>query len=221
MLGTIVNTLTVTAGSVIGLLLKRNIPERIVYALPEILGLFTLSLGISMALKTQRVLALLLSLILGITTGSLLQLQDRLERLASKYSRGDSKFVDGLMTAFLTFCVGPMTIIGSLRDGMGDPSLIMAKAIMDGVVSIALASSLGIGVLFSAIPLLLFQGSLALIGMVSGQVLPDIIVNEITATGGVLILGIGINLLGLKKIKVGDGLPSLIYAAFIPFFLPF
>ncbi|MEZ0346799.1 MAG: DUF554 domain-containing protein [Infirmifilum sp.] len=220
-LGTIVNTISVIAGSVLGLLLKKNLPKNIIEALPAILGLFTLSLGIDMALKSQKIISLLLSLILGAATGSAFKIQDRLEAWANRLSRGDSNFVNGLTSAFLTFCVGPMTIIGSLRDGMGDPSIILAKSIMDGIASIALASSLGIGVLFSALPLFVFQGSLAILGHYAGVVLPETILAEVTATGGVLLLGVGINLLELRKIKVGDGLPSLLYAAVIPYLLPF
>jgi uncharacterized membrane protein YqgA involved in biofilm formation len=219
--GTFVNALAVVLGALTGITFKKKVPERIVNSLPEVIGLFTLYLGISMALKSQRTLALLFSLILGEATGTFLRLQNRLEMLGGRFTSGDSKFIDGLMTAFLTFCVGPMTIIGSIRDGMGDPSIILAKSIMDGVVSIALAASLGVGVLFSAVPLLLMQGSLALLGSIAGQALPEIVVNEITATGGVLMIGIGVNLIGLKRIRVGDGLPALLYASVLPLIIPF
>ncbi len=221
MLGTLVNTVAVLVGSTLGVLAGKRIPNRVVSFLPEVIGLFTVSLGISMALQSRRTLSLLFSIILGASTGSIIRIHDRIEAAASRYSRGDGKFVEGLMTAFLTFCVGPMTIIGSIRDGMGDPSIILAKSIMDGVVSIAFASSLGIGVVFSAVPLFFFQGSLALIGWLAGQVLPEFVVRELTATGGVLLLGVGVNLIGVKKIKIGDGLPALVFASILPLFLPY
>jgi len=221
MLGTVVNTLAVLAGASIGLFAGKRIPDRVVRFLPEVIGLFTISLGLSMALKSERVVSLLFSLILGAATGGALGIHDGIERVAGRYSRGNGRFVEGFMAAFLTFCVGPMTLVGSLRDGMGDPSIILAKSVMDGVVSVALASSLGVGVLFSAPALFLFQGSLALVGWLAGQVLPEFAVREVTAAGGVLLLGVGLNLLDLKKIKVADGLPALLYAAVLPLLLTF
>lgn len=221
MIGTLVNTVAVLAGSSLGLLAGKRIPRRSLEFLPEVIGLFTLSLGAGMALQSEKAVSLLVSLVAGALTGSALRIHERMEMLAGRHSRGDSRFVDGLMSAFLTFCVGPMTIVGSLRDGMGDPSIILAKSVMDGVVSVAYASSMGVGVLFSSVPLFLFQGSLALAGWALRQTLPEFVVREVTAAGGVLLMGVGVNLLGLKKIRVGDGLPALLFAAFAPLLLPF
>ncbi|RLF04703.1 MAG: DUF554 domain-containing protein, partial [Thermoprotei archaeon] len=121
----------------------------------------------------------------------------------------------GLITAFLTYCVGPMTVIGSLRDGMGDPSILLAKSVMDGAVSVAYAAAMGMGVLFSAIPLLLFQGSLATIGALAGDVLPPRAIADMTGAGGVLLLGLSLNLLKLKRVRVGNMLPALLIVPLI------
>lgn len=215
MLGTLANAAAVVAGSAAGLLLGRKLPERLFELARDVVGLFTLVLGVGMAVTAKNPLVQLFSLVIGAIVGESLKIEERLEKLASRFSSGGSRFVDGLMTAFLTYCVGPMTIVGSIKDGLGDPTILLTKSVMDGVVSVAYAASLGVGVLASAAPLLFFQGSLALIGWVTKAIFPEIVISEITACGGVLLIGVGINLLKLRKVKAGNALLSLLFAAFL------
>lgn len=215
MLGTIVNTLTVIAGSSVGLLFGERLGESGKETVFQVVGLFTFYLAIDMSLKAKNPVGLILSLLLGTLLGEWMGLEDFMERGAEGLRvrfGGDSNFVEGLITAFLTFCVGPMTVVGSLRDGMGDPSIILAKSVMDGFTSMAYAAALGPGVLFSSIPLLLFQGSLSIVGYLAGASLPEAAVGDLTGAGGIILLGLALNLLKLKKVKVGNMLPSLLLA---------
>ncbi len=212
MLGTIVNGLTVMLGSIVGLILKRRI-MRDSNVILQVVGLFTFYLGLQMALKTVNSISLILGLLLGTLIGEYLQLENVLEQGAEKIKEkvgGGSEFVEGMITAFLTFCIGPLTIVGSLRDGMGDPSILMAKAVMDGFTSMAYASAFGIGVMFSVIPLVAFQGSLAIVGHFARVSLPDAAISDLTGAGGIILLGLAVNILGLKKIRIGNMLPSLV-----------
>ncbi|MCS7105475.1 MAG: DUF554 domain-containing protein [Thermofilaceae archaeon] len=215
MLGTIANALAVVAGSAVGMVARRKVPSRALELARDAVGLFTLSLGASMALERSNPIVLVFSLLLGALLGHLLKIEERLERLAPLL-KGGSSFATGLMTAFLTYCVGPMTVVGSLKDGMGDPSILLTKSVMDGMVSVAYSATLGWGVMASAIPLLIFQGSLALIGWLMKTSLPSISVSTLTACGGILLLGVGVNLLNLRRVRVGDLLPALLFAALLP-----
>ncbi len=213
MLGTLVNALTVMLGSSAGLLLKRKVIRGGSKAIFHVVGLFTLYLGAQMALETTDPVSLILGLLTGTLLGEYLDLENLMENGAERVKRrvgGGSEFVEGMITAFLTFCVGPLTIVGSLRDGMGDPSILMTKAVMDGFTSMAYASALGIGVLFSVIPLTVFQGSLAFIGSLAGASLPNVLISNLAGAGGIILLGLALDILELKKIKVGNMLPSLI-----------
>lgn len=212
MLGTVANAAAVVCGSALGLVLRAKIPTHALELAKDAIGLFTIGLGVSMAMEKANPVVLIVSLMLGTLVGHAVSLESKMESLASRFSQRGSSFSEGLMTAFLTFCVGPMTVIGSLRDGMGDPTILLTKSVMDGVVSVAYAASLGWGVMVSAVPLLGLQGSLALLGWAAKTSLPQSSISALTAVGGVLLLGVGVNLLGLKKIKVGDMLPSLVFA---------
>ena len=217
-LGTLINAASVAAGSIAGLLLKRRLPRRGEEIVFNTVGLFTAYLGLTMALRAESPVSLVLGLVAGALAGELCKLEEALEGMGERLRRVSgcgSGFTEGLITAFLTYCVGPMTVIGSLRDGMGDPSILLAKSVMDGAVSVAYAAAMGVGVLFSAIPLLLFQGSLALIGALAGAVLPSRAVADMTGTGGVLLLGLSLNLLKLKKVRVGNMLPALVLVPLI------
>jgi len=181
------------------------------------LGLVTLLIGFKMALKTENILLVIGSLALGGIIGELIRLEDGLERLGdfikSKVKSESSNFVLGFVTSSLVFCVGPMTIVGSIKDGMtGDASILYAKSILDGFASIAFASALGIGVIFSALTVLIFQGFLTLLGAKLSFLTDPKILNELTATGGLIIVGIGFYLLGIKRIKIGNFLPALVLA---------
>ncbi|MEM0235854.1 DUF554 domain-containing protein, partial [Thermofilum sp.] len=199
MLGTIVDAAAVVAGSIVGLALRRRVPKGALELLREAVGLFTLALGAAMALeKGANPIIVVFSLLLGALLGHFVRLEERMSSLASR--AGGSGFAEGLMTAFLTYCVGPMTVVGSIMDGMGNPSIILTKSVMDGTVSIAYAATFGWGVMASALPLLAFQGSLALLGWLLKASLPPSSVSTLTVCGGVLLLGVGINLLNLRRV---------------------
>lgn len=212
MLGTFANAGAVVLGSTLGLIAGKKVPEKALTLVREAVGLFTLAIGTGMILEQQaNPLVLVFSLVLGALVGRAIGIERRIEELAGRLAKG-SKISEGMITAFLTYCVGPMTVIGSLRDGIGDHSIILTKSIMDGAVSIAYAASMGVGVALSAIPLLAFQGSLALLGAILGEFLPAASIAAMTATGGILLLGVGLRLLEVKKVEVGDMLPALFIA---------
>ena len=179
------------------------------------LGLVTLLIGIKMAIQTQKILLVISSLVLGGIIGELIKLEEGIEKLGdfikSKVKSDSANFTLGFVTASLVFCVGPMTVVGSIQDGINqDASVLYAKSILDGFASLAFASTLGIGVIFSALTVLIFQGALTLLGGSLTFLIQPEILNELTATGGLIILGIGFYLLGIKKIKVANFLPALV-----------
>ncbi|HFB62199.1 MAG TPA: DUF554 domain-containing protein, partial [Bacteroidetes bacterium] len=185
MIGTLVNVAAVLAGSLVGLLFKSRLPDRFIKIFFQIIGLFTLYLGISMALKSTHVLQMVFSLIIGALIGESLHLDRGLEKLAGKmkkrFKSKDERFSDGLLTAFLLYCMGSLTILGAIEEGMtGDAHLLFIKSLMDGVSSIALASSLGVGVLFSAVPLLIYQGGITLMAMWLGDFFPVMMITELS-----------------------------------------
>ena len=225
MLGTIVNAGAVIVGSLIGLSLKSRLPERYINIFFQVIGLFTLYLGISMAMKSTHVLQLVISLISGAFIGEALHLNRGLDRIAEwakkKFKSSHERFTEGLLTAFLLYCMGSLTILGAIQEGMtGDAHLLYVKSLMDGISSIALASGLGVGVLFSAVPLLIFQGGITLLAMWMGDFISSVIITELTATGGVLLLGLGINILGIKKINVINMLPALVMIILFMWWFP-
>jgi len=222
MRGTIVNTITVIAGSSLGLILGSKLPERVKNTVIQGIGLFTALIGISMMLKAQDFLIVFLSIVLGGFTGEVINLDFHLtnfvEKIKNKVRPNSSNFIEGFITATVIFCVGAMTVVGSIQEGLtGDATLLYTKSLMDGITSITLASGLGIGVLFSAIPVLLIQGGLTLLGKSLQFLTAPAYINNLTSTGGLLILAISLELLGIKKIKILNFLPSLIYAPILIF----
>jgi uncharacterized membrane protein YqgA involved in biofilm formation len=215
MIGTLVNVGAVIVGGSLGLFFRKKIPERMFTIIFQAIGIFTLYLGISMALKANELLLMVFSLVLGALIGEFLRLEERIESLSEKLKKkvgsGDANFSTGLLTAFMLFCMGAMTIVGSIEEGMGkEPTLLMTKSLMDGISAVALSAVLGIGVIFSVIPLLIYQGGLTLLAAMFGDVIPQAIITEITGIGGVLILGLGLSILEIKKIKVLNMLPALL-----------
>jgi len=215
MIGTFVNFGAVIIGSTIGLIIHRNLPKRYVQLVFQIMGLFTLVLGFKMALEGQQLLIMIFSLILGGLLGEVLKIEDWINSLGDRVKRltksKNDSFGEGLITAFLLFCVGSMTILGAIEEGMGgNPELLLIKSLMDGISSIALTVAFGIGVLFSAIPLLIFQGGLTLLAAQAGEFIDPVVITEVTAVGGVILIGLGINLLEIKKIKVVNLLPAML-----------
>lgn len=213
--GTFINIAAVLIGGTLGLLLRKSFPQNIKTIVFQGLGLCTLLIGMQMALQVKDPLILIFSILIGGILGELVRLDKRVETLSdalkSKLKFKDQGFTEGLVTAFLIFCIGSMTIVGALNEGIsGDKSLLLTKSMLDGFTSIALASTFGVGVLFSVIPMLVFQGGITVFAGLFQNLFSDILLAQLTATGGVLILGIGINLLEIKTIKVINLLPSLL-----------
>jgi uncharacterized membrane protein YqgA involved in biofilm formation len=217
MLGTWVNTGAVVVGSAIGLAAGSRLPAGVKTILMQALGLAVVAIGLRMALEAEQVLLATGCLLLGGITGELLRIEQRLEGLAEilrqRLRSNSERFVEGFVTASLLYLTGAMTIVGSIQDGtLGDPSVLLIKALLDGVASVALASSLGVGVLFAALPVLLVQGGITLLAAQLAFLSQPAVLDAINAAGGLLILGIGINLLEIGRIRVGNLLPALFYA---------
>jgi uncharacterized membrane protein YqgA involved in biofilm formation len=236
--GTLLNTLTVLIGSTLGLLVGNRLSQRIQESVVTGLGLTTLFVGLSNANKTGNVIIPLLSLVLGAIIGELLRLDVQLERFAGwlqtrvqgrsadqpggegveSSSDRRARFIEGFITSSLVFCVGPLTVVGSIQDGMGLRSgfdQLAIKSVLDGFASMAFAASLGIGVMFSVITVLGVQGGLALIGSLAGEFMTDPMINEMTAVGGLILIGLGLTLLDIKKPRMVNFLPGLLIAPLI------
>ena len=216
MIGTLVNVAAVVVGGVLGLVFRSKLPQKYITIFFQAIGLFTLFLGFSMSLKTNNPLLLVFSLILGAIVGTALSLQGRMERFSESIQRrfklSGQRFSEGLVVSFLMFCMGSMTILGSIEEGLGgEPNLLYVKSLMDGFSSIALAASLGVGVILSAVPLLIYQGGLTLLASLLGDSFNSVMINELTAVGGILLIGLGLSILDIKKINVLDLLPSLVF----------
>jgi|TARA_B110001469_G_C9523293_1_gene260391 uncharacterized membrane protein YqgA involved in biofilm formation len=213
-IGSIVNALAVVCGSLIGLGLGTLVPTKIRLAVFKVIGLFTLVLGLKMALATQQFLLLLICLVLGVLVGELLNIDDALEKFGTyikvKLKSKNPLFSEGLLTAFILYCVGSMTFVGAIEEGIKhDPTLLFTKSLLDGITSIFLASTFGVGVLVSAIPLLIFQSLLTWGAIYFEPYLTPEIITELSALGGILIMAIALNILELQKIKVSNLLPAL------------
>lgn len=217
MIGTLFNVATVVIGSLIGLAIQSKMPKRINQIVFACLGVFTLLLGFKMAFQGQQLLVVLFSLIVGSVVGELINIDRYLNQLGnwlqSKFKAKGSNFTEGLVTSFLLFCIGPLTFLGCLEEGLGNPpNQLITKSIMDGFSSIALSSAMGLGVMVSALPLLLFQGGITLMASFIEPLLTDAMITELTATGGLMIVALAINILEIKKIKVANMLPALAFA---------
>jgi len=215
-LGSIVNALAIIGGSAIGCWLQSRFPERIRAIVFQGLGLCVLLIGIQMALKVENILIVIFAILLGGISGELMRLDTLFERLGNKFKTliksKNPKFTDGLITASLIYCIGAMAIIGALEEGInGDPTILFTKSILDGFASIALAASYGSGVLFSFIPVLIYQGAMTFGAGFFQQYFSEMMIAQVTACGGLLIVGIGINLLELTEIKLANLLPALAY----------
>jgi uncharacterized membrane protein YqgA involved in biofilm formation len=218
MIGTIVNTLAVLAGSLLGLLLHKRMPEKFSAIVMQAIGLFTLIVGLNLALKSSQLLIVLIALAGGGLLGQWWDIEQRLERLGQaleeRFSKGRSdRFVTGFVTASLLFCIGPMTVVGCLEDGLrADHTLLFTKSLMDGISSIALSAATGLGVMFSAATVLVYQGLLTLAALLFRGLLPAAYIDVMSSAGGLLVLGIGLNLAGNLKIKVANLLPAIFLA---------
>jgi uncharacterized membrane protein YqgA involved in biofilm formation len=225
--GTLINTVAILAGTLIGLLVGNRYPEKMKQTVMSGLGLVTSIIGIKMALQSENILFPLAGIALGGITGELLDLDlwinrlgDSLEKMFTKAGRGSSgnsasaptqgSFARGFVAATLLFCIGPMAIIGGIQDGLtGDFSTLAAKATIDGFTSIAFASSLGPGVAFSALPVFIYQGAISLGAGFFNRILSAEMILEMTSAGGLLLFAIGLGLLEVKKIRVANLLPAI------------
>ena len=224
MIGTLINGAAILVGSLVGLIFGAQLPDRIRNTVVSGIGLFTMVLGIKLFLSTENSLLVLGSLLIGALLGEWWQLEERLENLGGWLERklmkknggeqSQSKFVKGFVTSSLVFCIGPMAILGSIQDGLtGDFSLLAIKSILDAFASLAFASSLGIGVAFSILPTCVYQGSISLMANQLQLIVTDPMMNEMTAVGGLILVGLAISsLLEIRSIRVGSFLPSLFVA---------
>jgi len=213
--GTLFNVLMVITGSLFGLFFKRLIKPELNKKVLVVMGLFTLILGFSMAIKSTNFIIMLLSIVLGTILGEKYDLYTSftyyIDVFKKKFYIKESTFTDGLVTSFILFCVGSMTIVGAIDEGLGNPpSILYTKGLMDGISSVVLASTFGVGVLFSVIPLFLFQTTITLLVFYFKDVFPLELIDHISTVGGVLIIVIGLKLLGYEKIKPVNMLPTLL-----------
>jgi uncharacterized protein len=225
MTGTLLNIATVLIGCAIGLIFGARIPDKLKDTVISGMGLFVAAMGLQMFLNTENPLIVLGALLIGTLLGEWSRIEDGLQnlgkfleqRFSKEEEEGSNKFVRGFLTASLLFCVGPLTILGSIQDGLtGDYNLLAVKSVLDGFASLAFASTLGIGVMFSTIIILLYQGGLSLLAAQLDAIVTPSMMNELTATGGVILLGLAISsLLEIKKIRVGNMLPGLAVAPLI------
>lgn len=219
MLGTIVNALAIIGGSILGCLFRNGIPERYNRTIIQAVGITVIIIGISGALKTQQLLIVIFSMTIGSLLGELVNIEKKLEQLGNwienRIGKSDNNFTQGFVTASLIYCVGAMAIVGAMESGLtGNHQTLFAKSVLDGVTAIIFASTFGIGVLFSALSVFAYQGLLTLCASFLKPFLVPEIIGQMSAVGGILIMAIGINLLEISKIKIGNMLPAI----FLPFF---
>ena len=229
MIGTLINVAAILIGGSLGLLFGSRLPDRLKSTVIAGMGLFTAVTGIKMFMETQNSLIVLGSLVIGALLGEWWKIEDGLQRLGEilekRFGSADGengRFVRGFMTASLLFCIGPIAILGSIQAGLnGDISLLVIKSVLDGFAAMAFSSTLGVGVLFSAGMILVYQGAITLLAAQLNAIVTKPMMAELTATGGVLLLGIAIStLLEIKKIRVGNFLPALVLAPLIVWIIP-
>ena len=217
MFGTIVNSLAIISGCIIGMILKGHFPKRISAILFQGIGLVTLVIGMQMAIKAQEIILIILSVVFGGIIGEVIDIEKRLDRwgekikLIFKQQKGKEKFTEGFITASLLYCVGSMAVMGAIEEGInGNPDILLAKSALDGISSIIFTASFGIGVLFSTIPVFLYQGTITQVAILVKNWITVDMINEMTAVGGILILGLALGILEIKKLKIANLLPSLL-----------
>jgi len=223
MIGVVANTVLVMIGGCIGLLLKKSIPDSLKQITIIGLGLFTCVFGVKMGLEMQRALVVVASIVVGGAIGQVIKIEENIERLANRIKafvkiQEENTFSQGFVFASLLFCVGPMTILGCIQAGIeGNPELLFIKSIMDGVSALILASTLGIGVLLSAVTVLFIQGGLVILSQQCQFLTQPLYLNDFTSVGGIIIFAIGIKLLSVKQLKAGNFLPALVLVVLFTF----
>lgn len=215
--GSIANAAFIVCGALLGLAVRKKLPQKIMQLPVQGMALFVISLGMSMAIRTNRPLIVIASIALGSVTGELLNLEERLERgsraLELRFGKAAEGFSAGFITTSLIYCTGSMAVLGAFEEGLGGyPSLLLAKGLIDGLTSVAMAASLGFGVIFSAIPVFIYQGTLTLAAVWAQPYMSVPAVTEMSATGGLMLMAIGINLLGFMRIRAMNMLPGLVFA---------
>lgn len=215
LLGTLVNVALVLIGGFVGLFLKKGISKRFSDLIMNAIALVTMVIGITFATASENMLVVIISLVVGALIGEGINIDKKLNQLGglikSKVKSESGNVGEGFVTATLLFCVGSMAIMGSLDSGLrGDHTVLYTKAIMDGISALIFASSMGIGVLLSAVPILLYQGSITLLSSFIQPYLTQSMMTEMNAVGGILLIGLGISILGIKEIKVSNLLPALV-----------
>ncbi len=221
-LGTILNVITVLIGGVLGTLLGGRLPVRLRETVMHSLGLFTIVMGVHLTMESQNLLVVLGAVLIGGLLGEWWRVDGRLKQLArwleARVTGGDdadatARFVRGFVSSSLVFCIGPMTVVGSIQDGLGQGiKLLAVKSVLDGFAGLAFASTLGIGVVFSGLTVAFYQGGLTLLAAQASAYLTEAMLGEMTAVGGLLILGIGLLLLEIKEIRLANLLPALVLA---------
>ncbi|MCX7881836.1 MAG: DUF554 domain-containing protein [Brevinematales bacterium] len=225
LLGSLVNAGTVFVGSLAGITLKRFVSEKYEGIVFQALGLSTIMLSLSMMLSLKNPLVVILSIVFGGLVGEWLKLEESFfllgERVGKRFRLGNSHFAEGLVSASVLFCVGAMTITGCLQEGLtGNSSLLFTKALLDGFASLVLATTWGWGVFASGVVVLVFQGSLTLLARWIGPLLSEFLIAQLVGTGGVLVLGIGIRLMGITRVKTASFLPSLVFVVIFSLLFP-
>ena len=217
-LGTFINVVTIVGGTAVGVFAGHRLPERARLTAVQSAGLITFLLGVVQGTKTHNIVFPLVAIVAGGLVGELLNIEDRLETLGDRIrrrvekDREHSTFVEGFVAASLVFGIGPVLVLGSIQDGLGDPQLLTVKAGLDGLISVVFASTLGWGVAFSAIPIAVAQLTITLLADGANDVLSARMIDELTATGGVILLGLAVRLLDIKIVRVGSFLPALVIA---------
>lgn len=214
MLGTIVNSLAVAVGGLIGVFFRNVIPERISNAMIKAAGLAVITAGIKLSLTGQNLSLLIMSVIIGTAIGEVIDIEGKLDGLGATVERKikskENNFALGFVTCTLIYCVGSMAIVGSIQSGLtGNHEILFSKALLDGIMSVTMAASLGVGVVFSSLSVLIYQGSITLLAQFVQSLLSDVVITEMTAVGGTLIMAMGLNFLEIKRVKVGNMLPAI------------
>lgn len=214
MLGTIVNAAAVAVGGLIGIFFKNVIPEKLTEAMLKAAGVTVIAVGIKMSLIGENMILLIMSVIIGAGIGELINIEGRLDRLGelveSKIKNNNNNITLGFVTCTLLYCVGSMSIVGAIQSGLtGNHEILFSKALLDGIVAATMAVSLGAGVVLSSLSVLVYQGIITVLAQFMQSLLSDVVVTEMTAVGGVLIMAIGLNFLEIKRIKVGNMLPAI------------
>lgn len=229
MTGTLINAAAIIIGCVLGIVFGRSFSEKLRDTIMSALGIFVIGTGVDLFLKSSNSILPLAGIVIGICIGEALNIEEGMERLGGwfqtkfsqlsgdKSSESRKRFIEGFLTASLLYCIGPMAILGSIQNGLGNGiQLLVIKSILDGVTAIAFASTLGIGVAFSAIPVFVYQGAITLLAVQADTLLSDAMVTEMSAAGGIMLVAIGVSsLLGLKKIRVSSMLPALLITPLI------